>query len=144
PNTIALNARRVLINGNHLAIGKQAQSFWSSRGQIVSREQGSGQQSPQTHMSAILVAAHSPISNLQHVRIIPVSSPSIFRKARLTEADLRHACVFVTDVAGRTPQISTHRSSPRPHGVVSVLAETKNNRTARLYQGCVHFAVGIY
>ena len=100
---ISLDTGLVLINGNDLAVGKEADCFGRHGAQIVSREQGRRQDGPEAHVRAVFLRIHASVADFQHVRIIPMARAGILRDSRLTEADFRHARIPVADVAGGAP-----------------------------------------
>ena len=54
---------------------------------VAGQEQRRGKHRPQAHVRAVLVGLHAAVADFQHVRIVPVARPGVFREARLAEAD---------------------------------------------------------
>ena len=93
-------------------------------------------------MGQVLVVAHLAVPDLEHVGIVPVAGSGIFFQPVLVEPNDRHAIVAVADIAGRAPQIASHRCSPSPDRLEAVLAQTVDDGPPGALQSVVHFRVG--
>ncbi len=100
---IPLDAGLVLVNGNDLTVGKQADCFGCHGTQVISRKKWRCQDGPEAHVCAVFLRVHATVTDFQHVRVIPVARASEFRDSSLAETDFRHARIAVADVAGGPP-----------------------------------------
>src|SRR5258708_10457469 len=77
PHAPALPSERVLINGNYFFVGQGVVNFGRHVAQVVSGNQRSSQQRPQTEMRLILSRGHPTVANFEHVRIVPMPRPTV-------------------------------------------------------------------
>src|SRR5277367_4787269 len=99
-------------------------------------------------MRAIFRGAHSSITDLEHIRIVPVSWTGVRFEAVLQVEDLKEAYgIFflavpaIGDVARGTPQIS-YVLGPQPRLAGAPLAKTENDRPAAGRQPIMHGGIG--
>src|SRR6516225_5488627 len=114
PHTLALDAARVLIDGDDRAIRQQDGGRWRHGSEIVARKEWCREQSPKTHVRPVFLLVHAAIADLEHVGIVPMSRAGITRDIDLTKAYGRHAEVAVGNVLSRTPEVAAHRGAPLP------------------------------
>ena len=75
----SLVAQGVLVNFDKILILQNRQRFFGYLGQVASDNQGSLGKCPESEVSLLLVESQQSISDLEHIRIIPVSGASRLR-----------------------------------------------------------------
>src|SRR5258706_3890100 len=121
---MALLALGLLIDSDDLGVGQVFLGLGGHGSQVVSCEQGRGQDRPKRHVRTIFVAFHAAVANLQHVWIVPVSGTGKFLQAILAESNHRHSVVVIRDVSRGAPEISGSRT-PTPRSFHAPVANAE-------------------
>src|SRR5258706_13137289 len=121
---MALLALGILIDSDYLRVGQEFFGFGGHGSQVVSCEQGRGQDRPMPHVRTLFLAFHAAFANLQHVWIVPVSGSGKFLQAILAESNHRHAVVVIRDVSRGAPEISGSRT-PAPRSFHAPVANAE-------------------
>src|SRR5258707_10654638 len=92
-HALALHTCWILIDRNYFLVRKNLANLWFHVTQVVTRNQRSRQNRPQTEVSTIFCRRHAIVTHLEHVRIIPVARSSVGLKTSLLIPDVEHSIV---------------------------------------------------
>src|SRR6185312_7210791 len=95
---VALFSQRILVDGNRLLVGEDPAVRLTHLAQIVAGKQWRGKDGPQAHVGTVFILAHLAVTDLQHVRIIPMTGTGKSGEPRLAETDFAHSGIGVGDV----------------------------------------------
>src|SRR5439155_24284319 len=125
----------ILVHCNTFFVGENVVHLRSHVPQIISCDQWRGQNRPQAEMGTVLRRGHPTITDLEHVRIIPMSWAGVGLQTNLLVQNRHHAvgatatvlplllaAPAVLDVASRAPQVATGFLAPQPRLRLAPLA----------------------
>src|SRR3954470_8005377 len=92
-------------------------------------------------MRSVFIRSHSTITDLEHVRVIPMSRRCEYREVALAKTDPRHRVPAVAYIACSSPKIAADVGSPFPNILAPILAETVNDRATSFLQSLAKFLI---
>src|SRR5581483_11968899 len=135
----ALSAQGVLVDGDDVLVGQDAQGLAGGVGDVGAGDQGGGHLGPEGELGLLLGGAHA-VADLEHVRVVPVSGSGVGGQAHVAVEDGEHAGVGGVDVAGGAPGVADVRA-PGPYVLLAPAAQGEQDGAAGGREGVAHGAV---
>src|SRR5438445_26625 len=89
-------------------------------------------------MRFVFVGCHAAVTDLEHIRIVPMTGRRERCMVVLAKSDPRHRVPSISDIARRPPKVAANVGSPFPDVQTPVLAKAVNDRTARFEECITH------
>ena len=131
----SLASERVLVHGYGLTVGENLDRLHIHVPEVVSAHQRRREHAPHREVGDLLVTAHVPVSDLEHLRVIPVAGTGILiqfgHRVYATEytdsAPVETAVEAGTDVRSHSPEMS-YALAPFPRLVLAPFAYAQDYR----------------
>src|ERR671934_61186 len=119
----------ILIEGDDLGCEKSLAGLVGHRAYVVAGHERSRERGPEREVRASLVGGERPVSDLEHVGIVPVIRTGVRMEVGVAIEDRDHAGPVRLDVPRRTPEMA-ERAGPRPRVRASPLADRQHHRSS--------------
>ena len=135
-------AEGVLVDGDDLFVHQDGLVGSGHLAEVVSGQQGGGEDGPEGHVDLVLVGGHSAVADFEHVGVVPVAGAAVLCDVGLLVGDEDHLAVGVVDVVGGAPHLAADGGAKLPGFVEAVLAEAVEDGAVGGLEGVAHLAVG--
>ena len=140
PDTVTLDAERILVNGNDFSVLEDVEGLLGGGGEIATNEERSLHEGPEREVSDVFLSPHTTVTDLEHIGIVPATGTSASPKRLVLIEEVDEGTPAIRDIASGSPGV-TSETSPLGGIVDTPLAHGEEHGSVGLLEGVGHGGV---
>ena len=152
PDTVTLDAERILVHSDDLGVLEDGESLLGGGGEVATNEERSLHEGPEGEVGDVLVVGHTAVADLEQIGIVPATGTSSSPEGLVQIEHSEEGTPVIVDIVGGSPGVASETSplggvvdTPlahgEEHGSVGLLDGVSNSGVSDLGNAAVGVAV---